>query len=105
MTDMGNKLNIVTLGRLIGTAIILLGIGVSTWDVLVTPVLYSGSGLFVIVLPFDVVGYLLGKVPSGGGYNLRYMLHHLLGAFQAGIFVILAAEIADRLGWGGSPTA
>jgi hypothetical protein len=75
------KLDIVTIGRVVGILIILFGIALAVWDA--------------------VEGF-----PDGvdAGFRWRFFLGTVLTRISFGALVILAAEIADRL-WRNPPEA
>ena len=72
--------NAITFGRAAGFAIILLGVALSAWN----------------AIDFDNIGI------SGGAteFRIRYFLQGALAYLGSGGLLIVAAEIADRLGWG-----
>ena len=69
--------NVVTLGRIVGMLIVVAGIGLALWDALDVP--YQVSG----------------------GFQPRLFFNSVLRWSASGFFIILAAEIADRLGSAG----
>ncbi len=78
---MNRKLNvdIVTLGRVLGVVIIVVGFALSAWETIDL----SGNPYY-----------------SDGAVKLRYFLQRALAYLGSGGLLLVAAEIADRLGWG-----
>jgi hypothetical protein len=76
--------NVVTLGRVLGIAIILVGIVLAAWNAraLHYPVEYNGEH-----------------------YKIRYFFSASIEYVWRGGFLLVAAEVADRLGWGTRSTS
>ena len=73
------RASIVTFGRAAGIMVILVGIGLSAWN----------------VLDFGDIGFR-----GGNDVKIRYFLQSVLSYVASGGLLVLAAEVADRLGWG-----
>ncbi len=75
--DWRNYWNVVTLGRLIGLAIIVVGIVLAAFDASAAP-----------------------DVGQGSHYELRFFIRSAVGYVWQGGLVLVVAEIGDRFGWG-----
>lgn len=71
--------DVVALGRVLGALVILIGTGLAAWAII------------------DTEGGFIADTAD----KIRYFLQFSLSYWASGGLLIVAAEIADRLGWGG----
>jgi hypothetical protein len=75
----GRRAGIVTSAKVAGTVIIFVGLGLTIWE----------------IADFDS-----GISGDLGEYRARFFIRSMLSYLASGGLLIIAAEIADRLGWG-----